>query len=79
MEPFSLGPTVEAAPWVNDLMPGTAQEFMYVVIEIAAGLIVLISSKWGSLMVAALLGEIIVNLLTIDPPRTTTSRRETSR
>jgi uncharacterized membrane protein YphA (DoxX/SURF4 family) len=58
------------APWVNDLMPGTAQEFMYVVggIEIVAGLIVLISPKWGSLIVAAWLGGIIVNLLTIDPP-----------
>jgi uncharacterized membrane protein YphA (DoxX/SURF4 family) len=59
------------APWVNDLMPGTAQEFMYVVggIEILAGLVVLISPKWGSLLVAAWLGGIIVNLLTIDPPR----------
>jgi uncharacterized membrane protein YphA (DoxX/SURF4 family) len=59
------------APWVNDLMPGTAQEFMYVVggIEIVAGLLVLISPKWGSLIVAAWLGGIIVNLLTIDPPR----------
>jgi hypothetical protein len=59
------------APWVNDLMPGTAQEFMYVVggIEIIAGVIVLISPKWGSLLVAAWLGGIIVNLLTIDPPR----------
>jgi len=43
------------APWVNELMPGTAQEFMYVVggIEILAGLAVLISPKWGSLLVAA--------------------------
>jgi uncharacterized membrane protein YphA (DoxX/SURF4 family) len=59
------------APWVNDLMPGTAQEFMYVVgaIEIVAGIVVLISPKWGSLLVAAWLGGIIVNLLTLDPPR----------
>jgi uncharacterized membrane protein YphA (DoxX/SURF4 family) len=59
------------APWVNDLMPGTAQEFMYVVgaIEIVAGLVVLISPKWGSLLVAAWLAGIIVNLLTLDPPR----------
>jgi DoxX len=37
------------APWVNDLMPGTAQEFMYVVggIEIIAGVIVLISPEVG--------------------------------
>ena len=59
------------APWVNDLMPGTAQEFMYVVgaIEIVAGLVVLVSPKWGSLLVAAWLGGIIVNLVTYDPPR----------
>jgi len=59
------------APWVNDLMPGTAQEFMYVVgaIEIVAGIVVLISPKWGSLLVAAWLAGIIVNLLTLDPPR----------
>jgi hypothetical protein len=44
---------------------------MYVVgsIDVIAGLIVLISPKWGSLLVAAWLGGIIVNLLTIDPPR----------
>jgi DoxX-like protein len=59
------------APWVNDLMPGTAQEFMYVVgaIEIVAGIVVLISPKWGSLLVAAWLAGIIVNLLTLDPPK----------
>jgi uncharacterized membrane protein YphA (DoxX/SURF4 family) len=59
------------APWVNDLMPGTAQEFMYVVgaIEIVAGIVVLISPKWGSLLVAAWLAGIIANLLTLDPPR----------
>jgi uncharacterized membrane protein YphA (DoxX/SURF4 family) len=59
------------APWVNDLLPGTAQEFMYVVgaIEIMAGIVVLISPKWGSLLVAAWLAGIIVNLLTLDPPR----------
>ena len=58
------------APWVNRLMPGTAQQFMYVVggIEILAGLLVLISPKWGSLVVAAWLAAIIVNLLTLNPP-----------
>ena len=50
------------APWVNDLMPGTPQEFMYVVgaIEIVAGIVVLISPKWGSLLVAAWLAGIVV-------------------
>ncbi|MGH2590702.1 MAG: hypothetical protein ACRDGW_07885 [Actinomycetota bacterium] len=58
------------APWINDLMPGTGQEFMYAVgvIEIAAGLLVLLSPRWGSLVVAAWLGAIIVNLLTANPP-----------
>ena len=42
------------APWVDRLIPGTPQRFMYVVgvIEILAGLFVLISPKWGSLLVA---------------------------
>jgi uncharacterized membrane protein YphA (DoxX/SURF4 family) len=59
------------APWVNDLMPGSAEDFMYVVgaVEIVAGIVVLISPKWGSLLVAAWLAGIIVNLLTFDPPR----------
>jgi uncharacterized membrane protein YphA (DoxX/SURF4 family) len=58
------------APWSDDLMPGTAQEFMYVVgaIEIVAGLVVLFSPRWGSLLVATWLGAIIVNLLTAEPP-----------
>jgi hypothetical protein len=52
-------------------MPGSAEDFMTVVgvIEIAAGLVVLLSPRWGSLLVAAWLAGIIVNLLTVDPPR----------
>lgn len=59
------------APWVNDLVPGSAEDFMRVVgvIEIAAGIVVLVSPKWGSLLVAAWLGGIVLNLLTFDPPR----------
>jgi uncharacterized membrane protein YphA (DoxX/SURF4 family) len=58
------------APWIDRLIPGTAQEFMYVVgaVEIVAGLVVLISPRWGSLLVAAWLAAIIVNLLTAEPP-----------
>ena len=58
------------APWIDRLVPGTAQEFMYVVggIEIVAGLVVLISPRWGGLLVAGWLAGIIVNLLTYDPP-----------
>ena len=52
------------APWVNDLMPGDAQDFMRVVgvIEIAAGILVLVSPKRGSLLVAAWLAFIVFNL-----------------
>jgi len=59
------------APWVDRILPGTAQEFMYVVgvIEIAAGIAVLLSPRWGSLIVAAWLAGIIVNLLTAAPPQ----------
>jgi len=58
------------APWINRIMPGTAQQFMYFVgaVEILAGLLVLLSPRWGSLIVAAWLGAIIVNLLTANPP-----------
>jgi uncharacterized membrane protein YphA (DoxX/SURF4 family) len=57
------------APWINRVIPGTAQEFMYVVgvVEIAAGIAVLLAPRWGSLIVAAWLAGIIVNLLTAEP------------
>jgi uncharacterized membrane protein YphA (DoxX/SURF4 family) len=58
------------APWVNDIMPGSAQDFMYFVgvVEIAAGVTVLVAPLIGGFLVAAWLGGIIVNLLTNDPP-----------
>ena len=58
------------APWIDRIFPGTAQDFMYVVgaIEIVAGLVVLFSPRWGSLLVAAWLAAIIVNLLSAEPP-----------
>jgi uncharacterized membrane protein YphA (DoxX/SURF4 family) len=58
------------APWIDRIVPGNGQDFMYVVgaIEIAAGLAVLISPKWGSLIVAVWLAGIIVVLLTAEPP-----------
>jgi hypothetical protein len=54
------------APWINDIMPGTGQEFMYVVgaIEILAGIIVAIKPRYGAYVVAAWLALIILNLLT---------------
>ena len=59
------------APWLDRLVPGNAQDFMYVVgaIEIVAGLIVLFAPEFGGYLVAAWLGGIIVNLLTADPMR----------
>jgi hypothetical protein len=55
------------APWIDDLAPGGAQAAMYVVgvIEIVAGLVVALAPRFGGWLVAAWLGGIIVNLLTI--------------
>jgi uncharacterized membrane protein YphA (DoxX/SURF4 family) len=54
------------APWVNDIMPGSGQDFMYFVgaVEIIAGLAVLAKPRYGAYVVAAWLGGIIINLLT---------------
>ena len=53
------------APWVDRLMPGTAQQFMYVVgvIEIVAGLLVAVRPRIGAAVVALWLAGIITNLL----------------
>src|SRR3954447_24490185 len=58
------------AGWINDIMPGTAQDFMYGVgaIEIAAGLLVLFAPRIGAFVVAGWLAGIIINLLTKNPP-----------
>ena len=58
------------APWVNDIVPGSGQDFMYVVgaVEIAAGILVALAPRVGAYVVAAWLAGIIVNLLTADPP-----------
>ena len=55
------------APEFNDLIPGSAQDAMYIVggIEIAAGLVVAIVPRFGGLLVAAWLGGIIVSLLLV--------------
>ena len=59
------------APWVDDIAPGSGQDFMYVVgvVEIAAGLLVAVAPRIGAYVVAAWLAGIILNLLTVDPPR----------
>jgi hypothetical protein len=51
----------------NDLIPGSAQDAMYMVgvVEIAAGLLVLLNPRIGGLIVAAWLAGIIVNLLLV--------------
>ena len=55
------------APWINDIVPGSGQDFMYVVgaIEILAGVIVALKPRYGAYVVAAWLGGIILNLLTL--------------
>jgi uncharacterized membrane protein YphA (DoxX/SURF4 family) len=54
------------APWINDIAPGTGQEFMYFVGggEIVAGLAVALKPRYGAYVVAGWLGGIIINLLT---------------
>jgi len=54
------------APWINDIAPGSAQDFMYFVgvTEILAGVTVALKPRYGAYVVAAWLGGIIINLLT---------------
>jgi uncharacterized membrane protein YphA (DoxX/SURF4 family) len=54
------------APWIDDIAPGTAQQFMYFVgaTEIVAGIAVALKPRYGAYVVAAWLAGIIVNLLT---------------
>jgi hypothetical protein len=55
------------APWVDAVVPGTAQQAMYAVgvIEIVAGIVVAVAPRFGGWLVAAWLGGIIVDLLSI--------------
>jgi uncharacterized membrane protein YphA (DoxX/SURF4 family) len=57
---------VYLAPWLNDVAPGSAQDFMYFVgvTEIVAGLAVAVKPRYGAYVVAGWLGGIVVNLLT---------------
>jgi len=54
------------AGWINDLVPGTADQCMYAVgvIEIAAGILVAVAPRIGAWVVAAWLAGIILNLVT---------------
>jgi len=51
----------------NDIIPGNASDAMHMVgvVEIVAGLVVLLAPRFGALLVAAWLGGIIVNLLLV--------------
>ena len=55
------------APWIDDIVPGSAHDAMLAVgvIEVVAGIAVAVAPRWGALLVAAWLGGIIVNLLTL--------------
>ncbi|MEO6606309.1 MAG: DoxX family membrane protein [Aeromicrobium sp.] len=53
------------APWINDIVPGNADQAMYAVgvIEILAGLLVAVVPRLGSFVVSFWLAGIIINLL----------------
>jgi hypothetical protein len=54
------------APWIDGLLPGTAQQAMYAVgvIEVVAGIVVAVAPRFGAWLVAAWLAGIIINLVT---------------
>jgi uncharacterized membrane protein YphA (DoxX/SURF4 family) len=58
------------APWINHIVPGSGQDFMYFVgaVEIAAGILVAVVPRIGAPVVALWLGGIVINLLTANPP-----------
>jgi hypothetical protein len=55
------------APWINDLVPGSAHQAMLAVgvIEVVAGIAVAVAPRFGALLVAAWLAGIIVDLVTM--------------
>src|SRR5436190_1046288 len=57
------------APWINDLMPGSAQDFMHFVgvVEIVAGVVVAVRPRYGAPLVAAWLGGMAVVYLARQP------------
>jgi uncharacterized membrane protein YphA (DoxX/SURF4 family) len=59
------------APWINHIVPGSAQGFMYFVgaVEIVAGLLVAVAPRLGAPVVSAWLAGIVINLLTANPPQ----------
>ncbi len=55
------------APWIDAILPGTAQQAMYAigVVEVVAGIVVAVAPRFGSLLVAGWLFGIIVNLVSM--------------
>lgn len=55
------------APWINDLVPGSAHDAMLAVgvIEVVAGIAVALAPRYGALLVAGWLAGIILNLVTM--------------
>ena len=55
------------APWLNDLVPGSAHDAMMLVgvVEVAAGVLVALRPRIGAYVVALWLAGIIVNLVTL--------------
>lgn len=53
------------AGWIDDIAPGTAQQFMYFVgvVEIVAGILVLLKPRYAAYVVAAWLAGIVFNLV----------------
>jgi hypothetical protein len=53
------------APWINNIAPGSGQDFMYFVgaVEILAGIVVAIKPRYGAYLVAGWLAGIVINLL----------------
>jgi uncharacterized membrane protein YphA (DoxX/SURF4 family) len=54
------------APWINDIIPGSASTAMHLVgiVEIVAGIFVALKPRYGAYVVAAWLAGIIIDLLT---------------
>jgi hypothetical protein len=59
--------TAYLASEFNDIIPGSAQDAMYAVggVEILAGLVVLVSPRFGGLLIAGWLSGIILSLLLV--------------
>lgn len=53
------------APWINNIVPGNAQDAMHLVgaIEIVAGILVAFAPRWGAYVVALWLVGIMVDLV----------------